>query len=101
MSPDDFRATSSGLKSGTLEAFLTLSGDLARSDQVALVAHEDYGCLGLSLPQEEPQLSRSVEAPPVGHRKHQNADLALQSREVLRGLRGWGGGTYKRHTLAS
>jgi len=67
----------------TCTELLTLGADLPRAHQVALVAHEDDGSLRLRLPEEQPQLGGPVEAPPVGHREHQHADLAAQRRQVL------------------
>lgn len=63
---------------------LTLGGDLARANEVALIPDEDDGGLGLSLPQEKPELSGAVETTPVGHWKHQDTHLTQQSRQVLR-----------------
>ena len=63
---------------------LTLRGDLACANEVALVPDEDDGGLGLRLPEEEPELSGAVEATPVGHWKHQDTHLTQQSRQVLR-----------------
>lgn len=68
-----------------------MTGDLTRAHQVALVAHEDDGSLRLNLPQQETQLSGAVEAAPVGHRKHQHANLTLQSGQVLQRGRRWDG----------
>lgn len=70
---------------GKTEVGVTLKGDLTRANEVALVADEDDGCLGLSLPQQKSELSGAVEATPVSHRKHQDAHLAQQGRQVLRG----------------
>lgn len=49
------------------DARLTLGGDLARANEVALIPDEDDGGLGLSLPQEKPELCGAVETTPVGH----------------------------------
>lgn len=71
---------------------LTLRGDLTRANEVTLITNEDYWSLGLSLSQEKPKLRGTVEATPVSHRKHQDAHLTLQSRQVLNDKhrdRGW------------
>lgn len=60
-----------------------MTGDFTGAHQVALVTHEDDGSLWLSLPQEKSQLSGAMETAPVGHRKHQDANLTLQRRQVL------------------
>lgn len=63
---------------------LTLRGDLARANEVALITDEDDWSLWLSLPQEKSELSGAVETTPVSHWKHQDAHLTQQSRQVLR-----------------
>lgn len=62
----------------------TLRADLTCAHEVTLVTHEDDGSLRLRLPQEKPQLSGAVETAPVGHREHQDTNLTLQSRQVLK-----------------
>lgn len=64
---------------------LTLTGDLTGANEVALVPHKDDGSLWLSLPQQKSQLGSAVEAAPVRHWEHQDAHLAQQRRQVLRG----------------
>lgn len=61
----------------------TLSRDLARANQVALVTDEDYGSLRLRLSQEETELGRAMETAPVGHGEHQDTHFTLESRQVL------------------
>ena len=61
----------------------TLSADFPGAHQVTLVAHQNDGCLWLGLPEEETELSSSVETPSVRDWKHQDANIALQSGQVL------------------
>lgn len=73
------------MRKGAAKVFsFTLRRDLACANQVTLITDKDDGSLGLVLPQEEPELSGTVEATPVSHGEHQHTHLAQQSRQILR-----------------
>lgn len=55
----------------------TLCADLSGAHQVTFVAHKDNRCVGMALPQQQAQLSHTLETVAVGQWEYQYAHFTL------------------------